>query len=69
VKTSTTQTLVMFFLMTIRHLQMWFVGSFGVLGPQNYLSIGPTTYPANQNFTVYLMQQIDTSRGVILADN
>ena len=48
---------------------VWFVGNFGVLGPQQYLSWGPTTYSANQNYTVYLMQQIDSDRAVILADN
>jgi hypothetical protein len=48
---------------------VWFVGNFGVLGPQQYLNWGPTTYSANQNYTVYLMQQIDFSRAVILADN
>ena len=48
---------------------VWFVGNFGVLGPVPNMSWGPTTYSANQNFSVYLMQQIDSSRAVILADN
>jgi uncharacterized protein DUF4397 len=48
---------------------VWFVGNFGVLGPVTSMTWGPSTYSANQNYTVYLMQQIDASRAVILADN
>lgn len=48
---------------------VWFIGNFGILGPVPTLPWGPTTYPANQNFSVYLMQQLGASRAVILADN
>lgn len=50
---------------------VWFVVPAKTLGtpPSPYTSWGPTTYPANQNFTVYLIQESDTNRAVILADN
>jgi Domain of unknown function (DUF4397) len=48
---------------------VWFIGNFGVLGPEPNMYWGPTTYPANQNFSVYLMQQLGSDRAVILADN
>jgi len=50
---------------------VWFVVPAKSLGatPSPYTTWGPTTYTANSNFTVYLMQQLDNNRGVILADN
>jgi Domain of unknown function (DUF4397) len=50
---------------------VWFVIQEPSLGAPSspYTPWGPTTYPANQNFTVYLMQELDIFRGVILADN
>jgi Domain of unknown function (DUF4397) len=48
---------------------VWFVGNFGVLSPASNMPWGPTTYPVNQNFSVYLMQELNSSRAVILADN
>jgi|ERR1700722_19542509 hypothetical protein len=50
---------------------VWFLVPAPSLGltPSPYTTWGPTTYTTNQNVTVYLVQVLEISEAVILADN